>query len=106
MNGYEMSTNYQGKHIAPAKVAGWDTFEAILGGGYHGWGFWSTWRDKNGMMRLRHTAKPPRTAPVAKLDRRYATNVASDRAVDSCASTAAGRSPTSSRSRPTVRTPR
>ena len=82
MNGYEMSTNYLGKHLAPAKIAGWDSFEAILRGGYHGWGFWSTWRDKTGMMRVRHTVKPPRTAPVAKLDRRYATNVASDRAVD------------------------
>jgi arylsulfatase A-like enzyme len=82
MNGYEMSTNYLGKHLAPAKVAGWDSFEAILRGGYHGWGFWSTWRDKTGMMRVRHTVKPPRTTPVAKLDRRYATNVASDRAVD------------------------
>ena len=51
MNGYEMSTNYLGKHFAPAKVAGWDSFEAILGGGYHGWGFWSTWRDRTGMMR-------------------------------------------------------
>ena len=76
MNGYEMSTNYLGKHLAPAKVAGWDSFEAILGGGYHGWGFWSTWRDRTGMMRVRHTVKPPRSAPVAKLDRRYATNVA------------------------------
>jgi arylsulfatase A-like enzyme len=82
MNGYEMSTNYLGKHLAPAKVAGWSSFEAILRGGYHGWGFWSTWRDKTGMMRVRHTVKPPRTAPLAKLDRRYATNVASARAVD------------------------
>jgi arylsulfatase A-like enzyme len=82
MNGYDMSTNYLGKHLAPAKVPGWSTFEAILGGGYHGWGFWSTYRDKTGMMRVKRTAKPPRTEPVAKLDRRYATNVASDRAVD------------------------
>jgi arylsulfatase A-like enzyme len=82
MNGYEMSTNYLGKHFAPAKVAGWDSFEAMLRGGYHEWGFWSTWRDKTGMMRVRHTVKPPRTAPLAKLDSRYATNVASDRAVD------------------------
>jgi arylsulfatase A-like enzyme len=28
MNGYEMSTNYLGKHLAPAKIAGWDSFEA------------------------------------------------------------------------------
>ncbi len=63
MNGYEMSTNYLGKHLAPAKIAGWDSFEAILRGGYHGWGFWSTWRDRTGMMRVRHTVKPPRTAP-------------------------------------------
>ena len=44
MNGYEKSTNYLGKHLAPAKVPGWSNFEAILGGGYHEWGFWSTCR--------------------------------------------------------------
>ncbi|MCW2762567.1 MAG: hypothetical protein JWR85_2768 [Marmoricola sp.] len=81
LNGYEMSTNYEGKHFAPAKIPGWTDFEAILGGGYHEWGFWTTWRDKTGMMRVRRTPKPPRTASVAQLDRRYATNVASDRAV-------------------------
>jgi len=82
INGYEMSTNYQGKHFAPAQVAGWSEFGAILGGGYREWGFWSTWRDKTGMMRVRHNVKPPRTASVAVRDRHYATNVASDRAVD------------------------
>jgi arylsulfatase A-like enzyme len=82
MNGYEKSANYLGKHFAPAEVPGWDSFEAILWGGYPGWGFWSTWRDQSGAMRVRHTAKPPRSAPVAELDRRYATNVAAARAVD------------------------
>ena len=82
MNGYEKSTNYLGKHTAPAKLPGWSTFEAILGGGYHEWGFWSTYRDKNGMMQLRRTPKPPRDSSVAELDRHYATNFESDRAVD------------------------
>jgi arylsulfatase A-like enzyme len=82
LNGYEMSTNYEGQHFAPAKIPGWSEFGAILGGGYHEWGFWSTWRDSTGMMRVRHTPKPPRTASVAELDRRYATNVESGRAVD------------------------
>jgi arylsulfatase A-like enzyme len=82
LNGYEMSTNYQGQHFAPAKVPGWTDFEAILGGGYHEWGFWSTYRDQTGMMQVRHDAKPPRTAPAVVRDQHYATNVASDRAVD------------------------
>ena len=107
MNGYEMSTNYLGKHFAPAKVAGWDCFEAILRGGYHGWGFWSTWRDKTGMMRVRHT----REAAAHRADRQARPPLRDQRRLrlapwTSCASIAAGRSPTSSRSRPTVRTPR
>jgi arylsulfatase A-like enzyme len=80
MNGYEMYTNYQGKHIAPAKVQGWDHFGAILGGGYPEWGFRSTYIGSNGMMQLTHTLKPPRDSPVHVLDKAYATNVMSDRA--------------------------
>lgn len=81
LNGYEMSTNYEGKHFAPAKIAGWTDFQAILGGGYPEWGFWSTYRDADGVMQVRHNLKPKRTASVAERDRHYATNVASDMAV-------------------------
>jgi arylsulfatase A-like enzyme len=81
LNGYEMSTNYLGKHFAPAKIPGWTDFQAILGGGYPEWGFWSTYRDADGVMQVRHDIKPPRSAPMAERDRHYATNVASDMAV-------------------------
>jgi arylsulfatase A-like enzyme len=80
LNGYEKYTNYEGKHFAPGKVPGWSEFEAILGGGYHEWGFWSTWLDSTGRLRLRHDVKPQRTTSAAVRDRHYATNVASERA--------------------------
>ena len=80
MNGYEMYTNYEHKHIAPAKVPGWDVLDAVLGGGYPEWGFRSTYIDKHGVMQLRRTRKPKRTSPVPVLDRGYATNFMADRA--------------------------
>ena len=46
MNGYEHVHQLPGKHFAPAKVPGWDVFNAILGGGYHEWGFRSTYLDQ------------------------------------------------------------
>ena len=67
MNGYEKSTNYLGKHLAPAKIAGWDSFEAILEGGYPGWGFWSTWRDRTG-----HDAGPAHREAAAQRAARQA----------------------------------
>ncbi len=79
LNGYEKYTNYQGKHFAPAKVPGWSEFEAILNG-YPEWGFWRTWLDSSGRVRLRHHVKPPGTASVAERDRKYATNVTAERA--------------------------
>jgi arylsulfatase A-like enzyme len=82
LNGYEMSTNYLGRHFAPAKIPGWTDFRAILGGGYPEWGFWSTYRDRDGVMQVRHDVKPRRSASVAQRDRHYATNVASDMAVE------------------------
>ena len=48
MNGYELKTN-DGEHFAPAKVPGWNVFEAILGGGYPEWGFRSTYLDEDGV---------------------------------------------------------
>ena len=95
-----------GENFAPAKIPGWDVFNAVLSGGYHEWGFRTTYLDKDGMVRMRHTRKPPRSAPAKVLDRAYATNVMSRCADTSCASTATRRSPTSSRSPPTARTPR
>lgn len=81
LNGYEKYTNYEGRQFAPGTVPGWSEFEAILGGGYHQWGFWRTWLDETGRVRLRHEKRPPRSASVAELDRHYGTNVAADRAV-------------------------
>ncbi|MET0997853.1 MAG: sulfatase-like hydrolase/transferase [Marmoricola sp.] len=80
LNGYDKYTNAEGQHFAPGKVPGWSEFEAILSGGYPGWGFWSTRLDPSGRVRIVRTAKPRRTAPAAVRDRAYATNVASDRA--------------------------
>jgi arylsulfatase A-like enzyme len=77
MNGYNMYVNDAGKRFAPAKVPGWDVFNAVLGGGYHEWGFRSTYLDKDGIVRMRYTRKPPRSSPVAVRDRAYATNVMS-----------------------------
>lgn len=82
MNGYDMYTTGQGEHVAPAEVPGWDVLEAVLGGGYREWGFHSTYLDDHGMMQLRYTRMPDRDAPIRVLDRAYATNVMSDRAVE------------------------
>ena len=80
LNGYERSSR-NGVRYPPPDVPGWDTLDAILGGGYHGWDFWSTRRDDSGALALVNHPKPPRTAPVEELDRHYATNVAADDAV-------------------------
>ena len=80
LNGYARSTR-EGVQYPPPDVPGWDTLDVILGGGYHGWGFWSTRRDDSGELGLVHHPKPPRTAPAERIDRRYATNVAADQAV-------------------------
>jgi arylsulfatase A-like enzyme len=76
MNGYSMYTNH-GEHFAPAKIPGWDVFNAVLSGGYHEWGFRTTYLDKDGRVRMRYTRKPPRDSSVKVLDRAYATNVMS-----------------------------
>lgn len=74
MNGYSMYTNH-GEHFAPAKIPGWDVFDAVLSGGYHEWGFRTTYLDKDGRVRMHHTRKPPRDSSKSVLDRAYATNV-------------------------------
>ena len=71
-----------GVRTAPPRVPGWDHFDAILGGGYPEWDFWSVHRDGTGPTRLTHDVKPPRDSPTDVLDRHYATNVAADDAVD------------------------
>lgn len=77
-SGY--ATGFIGKYMNGydgALIPGWDVFRAVLGGGYHEWGFRSTYLD-DGVVKLRHTRKPDRDAPEARRDNRYATNVMSD----------------------------
>lgn len=83
INGYGLSKNAPGERLAPAEEPGWSEFGAVLGSGYPEWGFWSTRLDRRtGLNTLVHDAKPPADAPVSELDRHYATNVMSDRALD------------------------
>ncbi|KQY56392.1 hypothetical protein ASD66_02050 [Nocardioides sp. Root151] len=81
MNRYEAKT-VDGELVAPPKVQGWSDWEAILGGGYNGWGYKSTYLDDNGDVQLRNHPKPALTQPVEARDQRYATNVAADKAID------------------------
>lgn len=80
LNGYEAGT-VDGVLRPPPAVPGWTDWQAILGGGYNGWDFTSTYLDEAGHVRLRNHPKPPRSAPVARLDRAYVTNVAARKAV-------------------------
>jgi arylsulfatase A-like enzyme len=80
LNGYEVRTA-GGVRTPPPSVPGWDHFDAILGGGYPEWGFWSAHQDGSGPMQLERNAKPPRTSATDVLDRHYATNVIADDAV-------------------------
>ena len=82
LNGYELrrGPGLHGKGVPPA-IPGWDHIRAILGGGYHEWGFYTAAQDHGGPVRLDHDAKPPRDSPVTVLDRHYATNVMSREAV-------------------------
>jgi arylsulfatase A-like enzyme len=81
MNGYE-STTEGGAVGPPPKVPGWTVWNAILGGGYNGWGYQSTYLDESGAMQLRKHPVPPLSESVAQRDRQYSTNVASDLAMD------------------------
>ena len=80
MNGYEPTT-VDGVGQPPPKVPGWTDWQAILGGGYNGWGFRSTYLDENGDVAMVQHRKPSLTEPVEERDRHYATNVAADKAV-------------------------
>lgn len=80
MNGYE-ARRVDGKVVPPPAVPGWTEWEAILGGGYNGWGYRSTYLDEGGAVRLRRHPKPPLSEPEEVRDAHYATNVAADKAV-------------------------
>ncbi len=60
-------------------MPGWTDFEAILGGGYNGWGYKSTRLDDSGNVLLDNHPKPALTDPA--IDDEYATNVAADKAI-------------------------
>ncbi len=80
LNVYDVR-RVDGKILPPPKVAGWDDWQAILSGGYNGWGFRSTYLGEDGTVRLRDHPKPPRNATHEDRDRSYATNVTADLAV-------------------------
>ena len=78
MNLYEARTR-NGVLRPPPKVPGWTSWQAILGGGYNGWGFQSTRLDSKGHVVLESHPRPALTSP--RIDHAYATNVAADKAV-------------------------
>ena len=80
LNVYERRT-VDGRKVPPPKVPGWTVWNAILGGGYSGWGFQSTWLDRDGHVRLTGHPTPPASWSPARKDADYATHVASDLAV-------------------------
>ena len=92
LNGYE-ARNVDGQVVPPPKVPGWTTWNAILGGGYNGWGYKSTYLDEAGDVQIQNHPKPPRDSSVADLDRAYATNVASRKAVQFVEDAEAGDAP-------------
>ena len=79
MNRYE-ATTANGVAQPPPKVPGWTDWEAILGGGYNGWGFKSTRLDERATSSGDHP-KPALHRP-GEIDEAYATNVAADKAID------------------------
>ena len=81
LNRYE-PLNVGGEQLPPPDLPGWTEPMMIMGGGYNGWGYKSVYRDADGELQLRSHPKPPLSAPVEERDQHYATNVASDLAVD------------------------
>ena len=81
LNGYE-SVVEDGHRAPPPEVPGWNYFSAIVNGGYPEWDFWTAREDNGGPMRLEHDPAPARDSSVEELDKHYATNVMSERAVD------------------------
>lgn len=80
MNGYDTSI-VAGATQPPPAVPGWSDWQAILPGGYNGWGFKSTYVDAEGVLRLRNHPRPPPSASAEERDRSYSTNVTADKAV-------------------------
>ncbi|MEJ7832427.1 MAG: sulfatase-like hydrolase/transferase [Nocardioides sp.] len=80
MNGYDAAT-VAGVTQPPPVVPGWSDWQAILAGGYNGWGFKSTYVDDAGVLRLRNHPRPSRSASDEERDSHYSTNVTADLAV-------------------------
>lgn len=82
INAYEATIGADGKRVPPPKVPGWDSWNALLGGAYGGWGYQSTFLDGNGAVQLRNHPRPPTSAGPAAKDAGYAGNVTRDYALD------------------------
>ena len=81
LNRYE-ARQRNGEWVAPPKVPGWSEFNAILGGGYNGWDYRSTYLDEDGNVALRSHPAPSRDLPDEEIDKHYSGNVAADLSVD------------------------
>jgi arylsulfatase A-like enzyme len=81
INAYEATIGSDGKRVPPPKVPGWDSWNALLGGAYGGWGYQSTFLDGNGAVQLRNHPRPPTSAGPAVKDAGYAGNVTRDYAL-------------------------
>jgi arylsulfatase A-like enzyme len=81
LNDYEATTGADGTRVPPPKVPGWDSWNALLGGAYAGWGYQSTFLDDDGAVRLRSHPQPAQSATVEQKDAAYATNVTRDYAL-------------------------
>lgn len=79
LNGYEVRRR-DGRIVPPHRIPGWTDLQVIFGGGYSGWGFWSSYVE-NGVFKVRHHARPPLSVSKARRDRQYATNVMARKAV-------------------------
>lgn len=76
MNKYDRATFGDELPLVP----GWDDFEAVMPGGYAGWGFERTTR-RGDRVVLHQVRRPSVHASRARKDRAYATNVIADRAL-------------------------
>ncbi len=93
LNRYEALPGPDGTLQPPPLPPGWTEFDAILGGGYNGWGYRTTHRRADGTLRLRHYPAPDRSLPVDEIDRSYSGHVAADLAVDFIEEHRAGTAP-------------
>lgn len=79
LNGYEVHRR-DGRVVPPRRLPGWNDLQVVFGGGYSGWGFWSSYVE-NGEFKVRHHPRPPLSASIARRDRHYSTNVMARKAV-------------------------